>query len=160
MAKRNATLVWTKRPGPREFDGVCCWPECQAEVGPMSIPLCIRHHMKAWRVFEDATMWPFIEAWKENHRRDDVARKEVRDAKGVVYFMRFGDRVKIGFTTNLKQRMVDLPNDEVLGTVPGTFADEKRCHTAFAHLRVNGEWFRAEPDLLEFIRDVTAGSAA
>jgi hypothetical protein len=32
--------------------------------------------------------------------------------------------------------------------IDGTPADERRWHARFAHLRVTGEWFRADPELL------------
>jgi hypothetical protein len=34
--------------------------------------------------------------------------------------------------------------------------DERGYHATFAHLRVTGEWFRAEPDLLAFIASLVA----
>ena len=37
--------------------------------------------------------------------------------------------------------------------VPFSILEEKDAHEKFADLRVRGEWFRAEPDLLEFIDD-------
>lgn len=62
---------------------------------------------------------------------------------------RFG-LIKIGRTINLSARM------EALGTVPIKTKvieqwEETETHHRFAHLRVEGEWFRAEPDLLAFI---------
>lgn len=64
--------------------------------------------------------------------------------------------MKIGFTTNMVNRMKAVPHEAILGTVPGTMVDERGYHAQFAHLRVTGEWFRAEPDLLAFIADVAA----
>jgi hypothetical protein len=36
---------------------------------------------------------------------------------------------------------------------PGTADDERKLHRQFAHLRVQHEWFRAEPELLNFIAE-------
>jgi len=72
-----------------------------------------------------------------------------------VYFMRYRDRVKIGYSIEPQTRIKAHPYDEVLAIVPGGTADEKRYHRKFAHLRENGEWFRAEPELLEYARSLT-----
>jgi hypothetical protein len=78
--------------------------------------------------------------------------------QGHVYFIRFGQRVKIGFTTNWRRRLSALPYDEILALMPGTMLDEKRCHAAFAHLRDVGEWFRVAPDLLAFVASLSQES--
>lgn len=126
--------------GPRR----CCWPKCwsTAELGP----ICMDH---ALTVHGDVSALLALGA-------DAAERPPAERAPGAVYFIRLGDRVKIGFSRNLKARLVALPHEEVLAVVPGTVQDEKRCHAAFAHLRQTGEWFRAEPDLLAFIADVSA----
>lgn len=82
--------------------------------------------------------------------RDQRAEQRAREDPKV-YFLRFGDRVKIGYTGNLAQRLRALPHDELLGTIPGDESTEWDLHERFAHLRIKGEWFRAEPELLEFI---------
>lgn len=66
---------------------------------------------------------------------DDPAAGEL------VYYMRFGDRVKIGYTTNLASRLKAVPNDELLATEPGTRAVEAARHHQFRELRLTGEWF-------------------
>lgn len=70
-----------------------------------------------------------------------------------VYFLRKGNEVKIGFTHRLSQRYVQLGGAklELLGTVSGTTTTERMYHQRFAHLRVHGEWFRAESELLDAI---------
>lgn len=64
----------------------------------------------------------------------------------LVYYIRFGDRVKIGYSSNLAGRLRALPHDEVLATEPGTYALEAARHRQFRELRLTGEWFdHAEP---------------
>jgi len=64
----------------------------------------------------------------------------------VVYYMRFADRVKIGYSSNLAKRLLNVPNDELLATEPGTMKTEFARHEQFAELRITGEWFQyAEP---------------
>ena len=74
---------------------------------------------------------------------------------GVVYFVRSGDSIKIGSASDFKRRSSSLQTASpeplnVLAIVPGL--DEYKIHQRFAHLRIRGEWFRAEPELLEFIQ--------
>lgn len=137
----------------------CVWPDCEAEIGPVHAPLCIRHLTKAYRIYRTSHLWMLDNA--EDHSMSKALQragkeplKRIRKTDGLVYFIRFGGLVKIGWTSDLDQRMKEVPNEEILGTVPGTMDDEKRCHIAFAHLRVKGEWFRPEPELMEFIADV------
>lgn len=59
----------------------------------------------------------------------------------VVYYLRFGDRVKIGYSSNLANRLKAIPHDELLITEPGTYALEAARHRQFRELRLTGEWF-------------------
>lgn len=68
-------------------------------------------------------------------------------AKAVVYYIRIGSLIKIGTSANMIQRMMDLGPEEILATEPGSYRLERARHGQFAHLRVHGEWFRAEPEL-------------
>jgi hypothetical protein len=74
--------------------------------------------------------------------------------EGFVYFVQTGGLIKIGFTASVTRRMNELKPERQLALMPGTHRDEHRLHAAFAHLRHDGEWFRAEPDLLAYIDDV------
>ena len=72
----------------------------------------------------------------------------------LVYFIRNGSRVKIGWTTNLKSRLssLSLPADAVALTIPGGPDTEKMMHRRFAAARVaRTEWFEAVPELEAFI---------
>jgi hypothetical protein len=70
---------------------------------------------------------------------------------GIVYYMRIGNRVKIGWTGNLKSRMKSINPEELLATEPGTRDKERQRHKQFEHLRVHGEWFAMEESLLSHI---------
>lgn len=90
------------------------------------------------------------------------AKKRVRHYKagGNVYFIRFGEMVKIGFAINVAKRLRNLqagsPGQfELLGAVPGTPLDELTLHRKFEKLRSTGEWFKADPALLNYIHTAT-----
>lgn len=79
--------------------------------------------------------------------------------KGFTYFVRDGDVIKIGSSMRPEERIAGLQTGngrllEVMAIVPMEIADEFATHQRFAHLRVRGEWFRAEADLLRFISGI------
>ncbi len=76
--------------------------------------------------------------------------------KGFTYFVRDGDMIKIGSSMRPEDRISGLQTAsaralEVLAIVSMEVADEFETHQLFAHLRVRGEWFRAESELLSYI---------
>lgn len=75
---------------------------------------------------------------------------------GIVYFVRLDDRVKIGKTLNLSQRLQAFSNPliQVVATEPGYTVRERQLHKRFANLRVAGEWFRLEAPLADYIRSL------
>ncbi|MET4197320.1 hypothetical protein ABIA95_000138 [Bradyrhizobium sp. LA8.1] len=89
--------------------------------------------------------------------------RRVRDMEvsSSTYFVRDGDEIKIGTSFKPEKRIRGLEREigrplETLAIVPLEVADEGKTHQRFAHLRVHGEWFRAEADLLQFIEEVKA----
>jgi T5orf172 domain len=102
-----------------------------------------------------------LSAAKEAERE---ARRAARDAGiGCVYFLEgIGTgRVKIGWSSNLRQRIHDLstsaPYELRLLSAPSgcTMEDEKMLHEHFKEFRVSPrkEWFFLEGPLLSFIED-------
>lgn len=74
----------------------------------------------------------------------------------VLYAVRGGPYVKIGYTNDLERRMGELqvgcPYElEVLLAIPGSAEDEKIAHRKFQTLRTRGEWFYAAKPLLDWI---------
>lgn len=66
---------------------------------------------------------------------------------GFVYFIRSGDRVKIGFTTHdPRERLRELQTGnptrlELLGAAWASMHAEQQLHRRYAAQRVGGEWF-------------------
>lgn len=110
-----------------------------------------------------------VVAWgREQYRltRRGVAQPQGRyvmaqpEPKGaVVYYMRVGDRVKIGWTTNLKSRLAALAPEELLAIERGGAGVEKDRHLQFESLHTVGEWFRYESHLVEHINWLVQVSA-
>lgn len=74
----------------------------------------------------------------------------------VVYFLRMGDRVKIGTTTNLSERVraLSVTLKEVAYLVPGGEEVERMMHDRWASLRIypDREWFYVRGPLATFLR--------
>lgn len=81
------------------------------------------------------------------------AHQAMRSGKwdSVVYFIRLESRIKIGTSTNLKLRLRDLPWDSVELVIRGDEIEERLLHQRFEHIRVQGEWFRAKDELIDYI---------
>jgi hypothetical protein len=76
----------------------------------------------------------------------------------VVYYLRFADRVKIGTTTNPRQRFTALRHDEVLAFERGDRRLEQRRHAEFASDRHGkSEWFQLSARLGAHIDILAAG---
>ncbi len=82
--------------------------------------------------------------------------KKNRDRTTCVYFIRSGDLIKIGYTSDLEERKRNLQVNnptivEIIKTIPGGYQEEQQLHQKFAHLNKTGEWFYAAQELLDFI---------
>lgn len=88
-----------------------------------------------------------------------------KDARYGVYFIQQGKGgpIKIGISTNPHKRLVALQIGSpvqlkllaVMNTNhPGT---EHLLHRRFSHLRMAGEWFEPEQELLEYISEIVKG---
>jgi hypothetical protein len=78
-----------------------------------------------------------------------------------VYFAGSGGQIKIGWSRKVSARLAQLQTGspipiKLLGTMPGGRAVERRLHEQFAHLRLAGEWFADDPELLAYIGEATA----
>lgn len=80
--------------------------------------------------------------------------------RAVVYYMRIGNRVKIGFTTGLAERLKVINPEEIMAVEPGGYELEQRRHREFRHLRTHGEWFRLEAPLTDWIARLQHGDTA
>jgi len=96
----------------------------------------------------------FVEGLAAPHvRPEEIATiLSIREPRlDVVYYIEFGDRIKIGTSGNLRSRLQALPHDRVLAIERGGQHLEHRRHVQFAHLRVTGEWFTKGEALLAHI---------
>jgi len=112
------------------------------------------------RVRVDAAV---AKAWIDERRREQrMGPKHDPNRKSVIYFAYDAERdlIKIGFSSDPEARMKDFRkrregmhhNVKLVGTMPGDMLVEMRIQGMFSHLRVESEWFKAEPELWAFIK--------
>lgn len=76
----------------------------------------------------------------------------------VVYYLRNGDRIKIGTSSNPRRRIAQIWHEEVLAFEKGGRPLEQRRHRQFADDRLGtSEWFRASPEVNEHILSLGSG---
>lgn len=90
--------------------------------------------------------------------REDRAARPKPPTGGTIYYLRSGEHIKIGWTSNLTSRMLKYaPNATLIATEPGTRADEARRHEMFAVHRTHGrEWYAPTPSILHHVEMVKA----
>lgn len=76
--------------------------------------------------------------------------------RGYVYFIRAGDRIKIGFsrTPNIRLKTLQTGNGErleLLKVIPGSYDLESSLQADFRQFKTIGDWFQANPELLAYI---------
>jgi hypothetical protein len=76
----------------------------------------------------------------------------------VVYYLRYGERLKIGTSSNPRQRLAAIWHDELLAFERGDRRLEQRRHEQFALERFDRtEWFRLSSRLLAHVDTVRGG---
>ena len=91
---------------------------------------------------------------------DEPLRWEIPPRKHdpFVYFVRNGNRIKIGTTTCIKKRIrtLALREDNIVLLFAGGHQQERELHQRFAGLRIgNTEWFTYDGPLIDFVHTQT-----
>lgn len=112
-------------PQPGEQAQSCCYPNCHAEVtSRIDVPLCGKHCLKV-----HATVAAMLTVDIRTVLPKDVALPPQERRVGYVYFVRMGDRVKIGHSLDPAKRLRVIPHEEVLALTEGQ-PRTRRPHTA------------------------------
>lgn len=81
-----------------------------------------------------------------------LERKPADETNAIVYYVQHGERIKIGTTTNWRNRMGVIPHDRILAFEPGWRPVEKQRHAQFeAHRYGATEWFQPHDALWDHI---------
>lgn len=153
----------------------CCWPGCEAVALKTDLPVCNEHFVSVGSRFIDertlggstyrsivdrdhkARRQLLLERELERGRIATEARQQALD-RSVVYYVRTGRYIKIGYTSDLASRMHSLRLDRtaVLATEPGARRLEAERHAQFAEDRIGRrEDFVPSLALMEHIRELT-----
>ena len=140
----------------------CCIPDCRRPV-PVAwdLPVCQSCGVKiALTHFHDAAK---LDAVMSERRRDrhaaEEAKKAERERTSFVYYVRLDEqRIKIGYTSRLRQRIgaLRVHPSALLAYEPGGREVEKARHEQFAADRLDArlEDFTPSPALLTWIDDL------
>lgn len=131
---------------------LCAFEDCTDRATYHGTPLCREHAAQVWKTVGDNESETYLQLVRGDVRppATDVKRKRyLSNRPGTIYYLQVGDRVKIGFTTDLYRRMMQYPpNSTLLATHPGTPMVEKEMHQDFRrHLADGREWFHPNADL-------------
>lgn len=147
----------------------CAWPDCRDEsTDKADVPLCTQHALRAWMLLNRAVQEDLDGARglakAADREREFFAeqRRQKREATardrrpGHVYYLRLDGRIKIGWSSDLKQRLSTYaPTATLLATHAGTLHDEQELHRTFAYCRTHGrEWYDPSPGLMDHIETV------
>jgi len=103
---------------------------------------------------EQAVRLAHWRAEDEKYEAEKAALRQERD--GFVYYIRIGERIKVGYSVDVKRRMRAYPpGSKLLAVEPGDRELEKARHRQFAGSRTDGrEWFRPTQDLMELVQEL------
>lgn len=155
----------------------CAWPNCDKST-PQTFAenrlgvLCLDHAWSHYDAMNSFLVWDgttdssyvqsLVAALKARQEPlDAFTDEELADAKealsqGWVYYLRVGDQIKIGFSTDVRRRLRSYPpGSELLALEPGDKKLERRRHNEFFEwLAAGREWFEPSDELLKHIQDV------
>lgn len=143
-------------------------------IAPLRVGILCTDHARqvAEAVFEDE-VWAakFYQAFGQQQEPVDLRgldrlRREQEQAAidekqragepGHVYYLQVGERVKIGFSTNIRRRLRAYPPEsKLLAVEPGCPDVERQRHRQFEGSRTHGrEWFSPSLDLMEHVAEL------
>lgn len=129
--------------------------DCDGPVPPDApVNVCLPHLQEAFLYIRDKLADRDGEGVTVDGRHMDTNPLNHPSAS-VVYYLRWGDLIKIGTTRNLWQRVGSIPHDRLLAIEPGSYELESVRHDEFRQFRAyrNREWFK---DCNEIRRHVNA----
>lgn len=111
---------------------------------------------RRWQCLEQHGL---VRAQRVKYVPDYVRPTESED--GVVYFIQSTGpqrEIKIGWSQDVPTRKAGLQTANahklvVIGVVPAKWEMEAALHARFAHLRMEGEWFRDAPEIHAFLAE-------
>jgi len=124
----------------------------QASIPDAPFPICVKHAAEIYAFLRGRVegVTPDVLAGAGLVRRRNPAARDQARGRSMVYYVQIGERIKIGTSVNVRQRMAAYPPDRrLLATEPGGASEERARLSEFAEYRVLGrEWFHPGPRLM------------
>lgn len=120
-----------------------------ASLAGAPVAICLRHAAEVYQFVCDTKVTRM-----KRPAKSGPSTAAVPERLACVYYIRFGERVKIGTTTDLISRMRTIPHDEILAIEPGGHALEHMRHLEFAAWRDKGEWFDPAPEIRAHVESI------
>ena len=122
--------------------------------------VCVQHSVQIWAHVEeikgaDIQVALTIAEQEERKAADRAKQIELAKTHGWIYFLELDDKIKVGWTANLAQRLKSYPpHARMVVEYEGTRADERDLHRTLRVSLVAGrEWYARTPQVLECMRD-------
>lgn len=130
---------------------------CGARFTPSQMQRSIESSNRLARRQEDELLRLKREALAEEDRIRRALMGEGHTA--VVYYIRFRDAVKIGTSTDVANRLLAHPWEELVAIEPGGQTVERRRHRDLRAARIDGEWFELTGKVRDYIADINRVNA-
>lgn len=139
----------------------CPIPRCKDSITENGM-VCSRHGVQIWAHVETVRDKSGFrdEVKRQRDRMERQAEENARAvaatrAHGWIYFIELDEKIKVGWTSDLEQRMRAYPpHAKFILKYPGSRADERDLHRTLKLSRVAGrEWYARTPQVLEYMRN-------
>lgn len=147
---------------PRQRPVCCPIPGCIFPITEDQI-VCHPHALRIWRDIQEqhlrsaGSAITTASADEVIAQRDQAAKKRTQASltPGWIYFLTLDDKIKVGWTSNLENRLKSYPpHARMVVTYPATRADERDLHRSLKTELVAGrEWYSRTPVVLRCMRD-------
>lgn len=145
----------------------CCLPMCDEPtitLAGQSLGICYKHAIPV-EIYMDINTEDFEVKVARVKRHEAAARRQRIEERqfesrllspGWIYYLLVADRIKIGYTIDVKRRLKSYPpGSPLLAVHPGTKRLEHEMYAKFVGSRAAGrEWFLDTPELREHIKEV------
>jgi Meiotically Up-regulated Gene 113 (MUG113) protein len=145
----------TKKPKPKWEKEVCGCITANLPRAERIIIRCEKHRGKpAKKGNRDVCYFDADGILRSEAAEAEAEKVELPPTAGAyVYFAQLGDLIKIGISIDPERRAREL-NAILLGAFPGSVEVEKKVQREFADSHYRNEWYRADTDALERIKEL------
>lgn len=142
----------------------CAIPGCRDGTTIKGL-VCTMHGVQIWAHIESVRDKDGFHVAEAVKRQQDQMERQAEEnaralaatrAEGWIYFLALDDKIKVGWTANLDQRMKSYPpHSRLIVTYPASRADERDLHRTLRTSLIAGrEWYERTSHVMSTIREV------